>query len=194
MQRAPLNVAAMDPATEWMRSAIRGAAWTLSRHRTPLKVVFLFNYTCELWAQHERRRDNAKVNLEKYLRTKHAKQTRLSYFRVPPREERKPPPPRELRAHAHGNVLYQTATAEFSFPFRFRRFVSDMRGKCIRKADVVEVSLRKGKHDRPSNRKIIPKRTDRLTKTNCPVLLNPVPFFIKIKKKFIRTHGGRLEL
>lgn len=32
------------------------------------------------------------------------------------------------------------------------------------------------------------------SKTNCPVLLNPVPFFIKIKKKFIRTHGGALEL
>lgn len=34
----------------------------------------------------------------------------------------------------------------------------------------------------------------RLTRTNCPVLLIPVPFFIKIKKKFIRTHGGALEL
>jgi hypothetical protein len=33
-----------------------------------------------------------------------------------------------------------------------------------------------------------------LTKTNCPVLLNPVPFFIKIKKKFIRTLGAAVEL
>lgn len=105
MQRAPLYVAATNPATQRMRSAIRGAAWTLSRHRTPQKVGFLFNYTCELLAQHERRRDNAKVNLEKYLRTKHAKQTRLSYFRVPPTRERKPRR-HESCAHMHTEMFF----------------------------------------------------------------------------------------
>jgi hypothetical protein len=30
-----------------------------------------------------------------------------------------------------------------------------------------------------------------LTKTSCPVLLNPIPFFIKIKKKFIRFEGKK---
>jgi hypothetical protein len=33
-----------------------------------------------------------------------------------------------------------------------------------------------------------------LTKTNCPVLLNPVPFFIKIKKKFIQCFSEVCEL
>lgn len=192
MQRAPLYVAAMDPATEWMRSAIRGAAWTLSRHRTPQKVGFLLTYTCELLSQHERRRDNEKVNLENTFEQSMPSRPGYHTFASPQRVRK--PRRRESRAHAHGNVLYQTATTEFSFPFRFRRFVSDMRGKCIRKAAAAEFSLRRGRKTAPRTGKIIPKRTDRLTRTSCPVLLNPVPFFIKIKKKFIRTHGGRLEL
>jgi hypothetical protein len=78
-------------------------------------------------------------------------------------------------------------------PFR-ALFVSDMRGKCIRKADVATSIFLFVMFARlPSTlflRLVLPK----LTRTNCPVLLNPVPFFIKIKKKFIRTHCGALEL
>lgn len=44
-------------------------------------------------------------------------------------------------------------------------------------------------HPRPT---LVP--STQLTRTSCPVLLNPVPFFIKIKKKFIRTHGAATEL
>jgi hypothetical protein len=64
---------------------------------------------------------------------------------------------------------------------RFVTFVSDMRGKCIREAEEEPVIWRE-----PAS-----SPSARLTRTNCPVFVSPVPFFIKIKKKFIRT--ARLE-
>lgn len=89
--------------------------------------------------------------------------------------------------------------------------VSDMRGKCIREAEDDELSVffpfarlfRDTERERKAERKRERERgklreknifAHKLTKTNCPVLLNPVPFFIKIKKKFIRTLGGAMEL
>ena len=123
-----------------------------------------------------------------------------TYFHFPPEKKKKT----EKTCNARTQPLYMheisfirngTAQSEKEFSFlSIDFFVSDMRGKCSRKADFRQYfpCCTKGKGGRPLEN--FPSSCTQLTRTNCPVLLNPVPFFIKIKKKFIRTHGGALEL
>lgn len=131
MQRAPLYVADMSQnlnvrINQWLESAARHRAARFEVH------VWTVGATWE--------RDNEKVTLEKYLRIKHAKRTRLSYFHFPPSSSGKVVVPDGYCAHTTAlharNIFYQTAQSEKEFSFLSSDFfLSDMRGKCIRRAD-----------------------------------------------------------
>lgn len=64
-------------------------------------------------------------------------------------------------------------SSPFSLPFRFLSIYRPLK--------LAQRSQRRKTQRQTENQMI-------LTKTNCPVLLNPIPFFIKIKKKFTRTY------
>lgn len=157
MQRAPLSVADTKPSLpyqaggngEWINQWLRGGEGPLCESIDAVdtsKSQTRVNY----W-RNMRRRDNRKVTLEKYLRIKHAKPTRLSWKALPPfafdyrwgrgrkraREKlttcnaRTQPLPHARKECSFIILPTLAGTREWK---GILSFVSDMRGKCSRKA------------------------------------------------------------